>query len=83
MYVSGNRSLPGCDHRDTAALDTLRKSRPSNRTARYLAPPMIPRRAHFIWFGEAFPWLNALALQSAHDHGEVETMVFTLNPRGL
>ena len=36
---------------------------------------MIPKVAHFIWYGASFPWMNALALQSAHDHGELERVV--------
>lgn len=42
---------------------------------------MIPKLAHFIWFGEAFPWMNALALQSAHDHGGFARVVLHFDER--
>lgn len=42
---------------------------------------MVPRVAHFIWYGAGFPWLNALALQSAHDHGGLERVVLHFDGR--
>jgi hypothetical protein len=30
---------------------------------------MIPRTAHFIWFGPAFPWVHVLAMRSAAARG--------------
>jgi hypothetical protein len=42
---------------------------------------MIPKVAHFIWYGGSFPWLNALALQSAHDHGALERIVLHFDGR--
>jgi len=36
---------------------------------------MIPATAHFVWFGESFPWLNALAIASAAEVGGFEQLV--------
>ncbi len=36
---------------------------------------MIPRTAHFIWFGTAFPWVHALAMRSAAARGGFERIV--------
>jgi len=36
---------------------------------------MIPAIAHFVWFGESFPWLNALAIVSAAEVGGFERLV--------
>ena len=36
---------------------------------------MIPSKAHFIWLGPGFPWLNALALVSASRAGEFEEVL--------
>jgi hypothetical protein len=36
---------------------------------------MIPRTAHFIWYGEDLPWVHALAIRSAHDRGGFERVV--------
>lgn len=36
---------------------------------------MIPSTAHFIWFGDAFPWLHALAIRSALEVGGFERAV--------
>lgn len=36
---------------------------------------MIPRVAHFIWLTREFPWVNALALESAALHGGFERVV--------
>ncbi len=36
---------------------------------------MIPRTAHFIWFGTAFPWVHALAIRSAAVRGGFERVV--------
>lgn len=36
---------------------------------------MIPRVAHFLWFGRDFPWVNALAIASALDRGGFERVV--------
>ncbi|HEY0464608.1 MAG TPA: glycosyltransferase [Polyangiaceae bacterium] len=36
---------------------------------------MIPKTLHFIWFGETFPWLNALAIASAAECGGFERIV--------
>jgi len=36
---------------------------------------MVPSVAHFIWYGDSFPWMNTLALQSAHDHGALDRIV--------
>lgn len=40
---------------------------------------MIPRVAHFVWFGTTFPWLNALALASAAVGGGFEHIVLHLS----
>jgi len=40
----------------------------------YLAA-MIPRTAHFIWFGAAFPWVHILAMRSAAARGGFERIV--------
>ncbi len=32
-------------------------------------PAPIPSIAHFVWFGQSFPWLNWLAVRSAADRG--------------
>jgi hypothetical protein len=42
---------------------------------------MVPKVAHFIWYGASFPWLNALALQSAHDHGALDRVVLHFDGR--
>jgi len=42
---------------------------------------MVPNVAHFIWYGESFPWMNALALQSAHDNGALERVVLHFDGR--
>jgi hypothetical protein len=42
---------------------------------------MVPKVAHFIWYGASFPWLNALALQSAHDHGGLDRVVLHFDGR--
>lgn len=42
---------------------------------------MVPEVAHFIWYGASFPWLNALALQSAHDHGALARVVLHFDGR--
>ncbi|MFH1532739.1 MAG: glycosyltransferase [Pseudomonadota bacterium] len=36
---------------------------------------MIPRTAHFIWFGAAFPWVHVLAMRSAALRGGFERIV--------
>lgn len=36
---------------------------------------MIPRTAHFIWYGPDLPWVHALAIRSAHDRGGFERVV--------
>jgi len=36
---------------------------------------MIPRTAHFIWFGTAFPWVHALAIRSAAVRGGFERVI--------
>jgi len=36
---------------------------------------MIPRTAHFIWFGTAFPWVHVLAMRSAAVRGGFERVV--------
>ena len=36
---------------------------------------MIPSVAHFVWFGNAFPWLHALAIRSAAEIGGFERVV--------
>lgn len=36
---------------------------------------MIPRIAHFIWFGRQFPWVNVLAMCSAAKRGGFERIV--------
>lgn len=38
-------------------------------------PPPIPSIAHFIWFGQSFPWLNWLAVRSAADRGGFERVI--------
>ncbi|HVZ33886.1 MAG TPA: glycosyltransferase, partial [Polyangiaceae bacterium] len=35
----------------------------------------IPLRAHFVWFGQAFPWVNVLALRSAAIRGGFDEVV--------
>ena len=35
----------------------------------------IPRTAHFVWFGAAFPWVNALAVRSAAERGGFDRVV--------
>ena len=30
---------------------------------------MIPRKAHFVWFGQRFPWVYVLAVRSAAMRG--------------
>jgi hypothetical protein len=35
----------------------------------------FPKLAHFIWYGASFPWMNVLALRSAHDRGGFERVV--------
>jgi hypothetical protein len=35
----------------------------------------IPLRAHFIWFGQSFPWVNVLAVRSAALRGGFEELV--------
>jgi hypothetical protein len=42
---------------------------------------VVPKVAHFIWYGASFPWLNALALQSAHDHGGLDRVVLHYDGR--
>ncbi len=42
---------------------------------------LVPKTAHFIWYGERFPWVNVLALQSAHDHGGFERLVLHFDDR--
>jgi len=42
---------------------------------------MVPDVAHFIWYGASFPWLNALALQSAHDNGALSRVVLHFDGR--
>ena len=36
---------------------------------------MIPATAHFIWFGESFPWANVLAISSAARCGEFKRLI--------
>ncbi len=36
---------------------------------------MIPKVAHFVWLTPEFPWVNALALESAALHGGFERLV--------
>ena len=36
---------------------------------------MIPATAHFIWYGTAFPWVNALAIRSACIRGGFERVI--------
>lgn len=36
---------------------------------------MIPRVAHFIWYGRSLPWVHALAVTSAHQTGGFERVV--------
>ena len=36
---------------------------------------MIPKVAHFIWYGRELPWVHALAIRSAHDLGGLERVV--------
>lgn len=35
----------------------------------------IPKRAHFVWFGQAFPWVNVLAVRSAALKGGFDEVV--------
>lgn len=35
----------------------------------------IPPIAHFVWFGQSFPWLNWLAVRSAADRGGFERVI--------
>jgi len=37
--------------------------------------PGVPLRAHFVWFGSAFPWANVLAVRSAALRGEFDEVV--------
>ncbi len=39
------------------------------------ATPRIPLCAHFIWFGQQFPWVNLLAVRSAALRGGFERVV--------
>jgi hypothetical protein len=36
---------------------------------------VIPPVAHFIWYGNRFPWVNVLALRSACERGDFERVV--------
>ncbi|MCB9652846.1 MAG: glycosyl transferase [Deltaproteobacteria bacterium] len=36
---------------------------------------MIPKIAHFIWYGDQFPWVNVLAIRSLWMRGDVERIV--------
>jgi hypothetical protein len=36
---------------------------------------LIPPRAHFVWFGQRFPWVNVLAVRSAALRGGFEQVV--------
>ena len=36
---------------------------------------MVPAVAHFIWYGQRFPWVNALAIRSAAQRGGFERVV--------
>lgn len=36
---------------------------------------MIPRTAHFIWYGKDLPWVHALAIRSAHERGGFSRVV--------
>ncbi|MBK8012936.1 MAG: glycosyl transferase [Deltaproteobacteria bacterium] len=36
---------------------------------------MIPKVAHFIWYGDQFPWVNVLAIRSLWMRGDVERIV--------
>ncbi len=36
---------------------------------------MIPATAHFVWFGQEFPWAYALSIRSAATHGGFERVV--------
>jgi hypothetical protein len=38
-------------------------------------PRTIPSCAHFVWYGESFPWVNALAVRSALERSELERVV--------
>jgi hypothetical protein len=41
----------------------------------------FPKLAHFIWYGASFPWMNELALRSAHDRGGFERVVLHFDGR--
>jgi Glycosyltransferase sugar-binding region containing DXD motif len=53
---------------------------PSREPVSEVAPPLraqpaIPLRAHFVWFGAQFPWVNLLAVRSAAVRGGFTELV--------
>lgn len=42
---------------------------------------LFPKLAHFIWYGASFPFMNALALRSAHERGGFDRVVLHFDGR--